>query len=78
MVANFEMKLAKSIQKVGLWLAEHAALITPKIEGRTHLTITIDYDLTGETATPDIKVEYDALSKEALMALYFEDDKNVE
>ena len=66
---EFEKNLTKSIQAVGLWMAEHAADLTPKVEGRSNMNIFIDWDFGGNVLTPEISVTTDYVSKMAIEAM---------
>lgn len=66
---DFEKNLTKSIQAVGLWMAEHAADLTPKVEGRTDLNIFINWDFCGDVLMPEISVSTDYVSMMAIEAM---------
>lgn len=66
---DFEKNLTKSIQAVGLWMAEHAEELTPKVECRTNLNIFINWDFCGNVITPEISVTTDYVSKMAIEAM---------
>lgn len=69
MEKDFKSRLAESIEACGRWVSLWAPDIANEIEGRSRLSIDIDFDLTGNIVTPNISVTTDYVPKEAVDAM---------